>query len=128
MQLQVTSRTVVVVALGYTFVKPGYGEQYAKCFDGVGAEDVRNIASFGEDEMAALESSLRGAGAKLLHVTAIKAAVAALGAKSATARREAQRRRLGGGASRPAWQVRASTAHPPVEIKPRSIQTFDTSR
>ena len=37
------------------------------------------------------------AGAKLLHVTAIKAAVAALGAKHATARREAQRRLAGGG-------------------------------
>jgi hypothetical protein len=53
---------------------------------------VRDIASFfGEDEMTALESSLRDAGAPLLHVTAIKAAVAALGAKHATARREAQR-------------------------------------
>ena len=73
-------------------VKPGYGEQYAKCFDSVGAEDVRDIASFfGEDEMTALESSLRDAGAPLLHVTAIKAAVAALGANHATARREAQR-------------------------------------
>ena len=72
-----------------------HGDVYAKYFNAIGAEDVGDVAIFGEDEIVALESSLQNAGAKREHAQSIKTAVAALSATHVSARREAHLRREG---------------------------------
>jgi hypothetical protein len=59
-------------------VKPGYGAKFQPAFEEAGIEDMDDVRKVREAEFADLETTLRSAGARAMHVTNIRDGISAL--------------------------------------------------